>query len=238
MTRTTSIQDFDITTMARRFAEDGTVQTPPVLSPEDLADVRGNIDRYCIQLVPMLAPHIREETVRYESDGESIRSCYFMDQIDEYFRDLGNSPMFKDLVRGVVGYDVELYVVETFNKNARVGSAAPPHQDCAFMRVQPNDVVNLWISIDRATAQNGAVRYWKGSHRNGLLPHVDHHYGLRADEACVDHDAELIVAELEPGAASLHSGLVLHDSPQNTSGQARLGLICGYRGVHTRFLRE
>ena len=48
----------------------------------------------------------------------------------------------------------------------------------------------------RQTAQNGAVRYRKGSHRNGLLPHVDHHYGLRADEACVDHDAELIVAEL------------------------------------------
>jgi hypothetical protein len=44
--------------------------------------------------------------------------------------------------------------------------------------------------------------------------------------------------EVPAGCAAIHSGLVIHDSPPNTSMQPRLGLLCGYRGAHTRYLQD
>jgi phytanoyl-CoA hydroxylase len=233
------VKDFDVPALAERYAEDGALLLPPVLTGEELDELRENIDRYRRFVAPRLPDAVKKKTIRYEKDGVTVRSWYFMDQVDTYFNELGNRPFFKELVGSIVGYDLELYTVETFNKFARVGSAVPHHQDCAFFALEPQDMVHLWIAIDPATADNGAVRYWPGSHKGGLLPHVPDYFGLKLDDAHVDRDTSgVIVAELPPGSAAIHSGLVVHDSAPNTSGAPRLGLLCGYRGAHTRFIRD
>jgi ectoine hydroxylase-related dioxygenase (phytanoyl-CoA dioxygenase family) len=160
-----------------------------------------------------------------------------MDQIDEYFLELGNQPRFKNLVQDIVGYDLELYVVETFNKYARVGSEAAAHQDCNFLPLEPMDMAHLWIAIDDATEENGALRYWPGTHKLGLRSHVPAYFGAKLDPVHVDYDApDLLTVPLPAGSAVLHSGLVFHDSPPNRTPKPRLGLLCGYRGAHTRYL--
>lgn len=225
--------------LAEDFAESGVTRVGEVLDPDELAEVRYHINRYCKYVVPNLPQLIRDKTIRYESDGVSIRSCYFMDQIDEYFQELGNQPRFKNLVRDVVGYEPELYVVETFNKYARVGSEATAHQDCNFLPLEPMDMAHLWIAIDEVTVENGALRYWPGTQRRGLLPHVPAQFGARVDPVYVDYDADdIITAVLPAGSAVVHSGLVIHDSPPNRTDIPRLGLLCGYRGAHTRYVRD
>ena len=210
--------------MSARFAEDGVVWTPPLLSSDEAADVRSNIGRYISRFVSTLPDRL----IRFEQDGVSIRSLYFMDDLDDYFHDFGNAQRFKELVSKVAGYEVQLFCVETFNKEPRVGSATPPHQDSAFLVGHPEEIVSRWLALDRASNANGAVRYWRGSHRNGLLPHIDHHYGLQADPSFVDYEADLLVRITEPGAAAMHCGLVLYDSPANTTQHPRLAINCMY----------
>jgi ectoine hydroxylase-related dioxygenase (phytanoyl-CoA dioxygenase family) len=232
-------QNRDLDDAARRFAEDGALYAGEVLTPDELAEVRRNLDRYTRFVLPNLPDEIIRKTVRFEADGTSLRSCYFMDQIDEFFYELGHREDFKDLLRRVTGWEPELYVVETFNKPAELGSAAPAHQDCAFLPLEPMDVVHLWIAIDDSTKVNGALRYWMGSHRNGLLEHVPARWGQSVDPRLVDEaDERLVTMEVPAGCAAIHNGLVLHDSPPNVSGRPRLGLLCGYRGAHTRYLRD
>lgn len=229
----------DLEDAARRFAADGALFAGQVLTDDELAEVRHHLDRYARHVVPQLPAAILAKTVRFEEDGTSLRSCYFMDQIDGYFHDFGHREDFTELLRRVTGWEPELYVVETFNKPPQVGSAASAHQDCAFLPLEPMDVVHLWIAIDDSTAANGALRYWLGSHRNGLLPHVPAQWGQGVDPAYVDHDDEgLVTMEVPAGSAAIHNGLVVHDSPPNVSGRPRLGLLCGYRGAHTRYLRD
>lgn len=223
------LDDREVEALSAAFAEDGVVWTPPLLSPEEVADVRRNVDRYISDFRSTL-PH---PMIIFEADGVSVRSVYFMNRSDPYFRDFGDSPRFTDLARKVAGFEVEILSVETFNKRPHIGSAAPPHQDSAFLKDHPADVVTIWISLDRASNENGAVRYWRGSHRNGLLPHIGHHYGLQADPAFVDYEAELLVRETGPGAAAIHCGMVLHDSPANASSHPRLGIACVYQAPRT-----
>ncbi|MFE2144429.1 phytanoyl-CoA dioxygenase family protein [Streptomyces sp. NPDC059456] len=234
-----TLADYDTESLAARYAQDGVATVGPLLTHEEVAEVRFHVSRYNRYVIPNLPQAVRDKTVRYEDDGVSLRSCYFMDQVDEYFNELGNRPFFKQLVAAIVGYEPELYVVETFNKYARVGSSVAPHQDCVFLPVEPMDVVHLWIALTDATEENGAVKYWTGSHLGGLLPHVPAPFGLKVRDDMVDHDAENTVrAVLPAGSAAIHSGLVVHDSPPNRTDQPRLGMLLGYRGAHTRHLLD
>ena len=228
----------DVNELADVYLRDGFVHVPGVMPPDLLREVRANIERYCKAVVPKLPEEIRAKTVRFEPDGQSIRSCYFMDQIDEYFNALGNRGEFKALVAAVTNWEPELYVVETFNKYAQIGTTAVPHQDVAYFNLEPMDMAHLWIAIDDATAENGALRYWKGSHRDGLIPHVPAIFGYKAvPQEQLDYDSpDFVTAEVIAGDAVIHSGLVVHDSPHNHSNKPRCGLLCGYRGAHTRFL--
>src|SRR2546421_11697567 len=98
--------------LAARYTEDGFVFVYDLLTDEELAEVRRNIDRYNTLIAPNLPESVLEKTVRWEPDGTTIRSCYFMDQVDEWFRDFGNQPRFKELVEAVVGYEPVLYCME------------------------------------------------------------------------------------------------------------------------------
>ena len=129
------LDELEIESMSARFAEDGVVWTPPLLSSDEVADIRSNIGRYITRFVSTLP----DRMIRFEQDGVSIRSLYFMNELDDYFHDFGNSQWLKGLVGKVAGYEVQLISVETFNKQSRVGSAAPPHQDSAFLVGQPHD---------------------------------------------------------------------------------------------------
>jgi phytanoyl-CoA hydroxylase len=224
--------------LAERYTKDGFVLIEELLSPEELDEVRRNIDRYNTHIVPNLPESVSGKTVRWEPDGTTIRSCYFMDQVDEWFRGFANQERFKRLVASVVGYEPQVYCVETFNKQPRVGTPAVLHQDAAYFQIEPRDMAHLWIAIDDADESNGALRYWVGSHREGLLPHKPAIRGYLAVD--VEHvrpiSDEIVHGVLRAGGAAIHSGLSVHDSPANPSAKPRMALLCGYRGTHTKFI--
>lgn len=238
----TSILPLDrerLTHLHDEYDLDGSVVVGRILDSDEVQECHSRIDRYIKKVIPTLPKTVIEKTVRYEEDGQSIRSCYFMDQVDPWFREFGNRADLKSLVAAVAGYEPELYVVETFNKYAHVGSAAVPHQDAVFLPIEPIDMVHLWIAIDPATEENGALEYWNGTHKQGLVPHEPAPFGLGVIGWDVNTQRDIVkTAVLEPGGAAIHSGTVIHYSPPNATAQPRLGLLCGYRGAHTRVLEE
>jgi hypothetical protein len=229
------------------YQRDGVVFISDLLSKPELAEVRQQIHRFNTRIVPRLPAAIRDKSIRFEPDGVSLRSCYYIDQIDGYFNSLGNRADFKDLVRAVVGWEPILYCVETFNKPAWIGTAAVLHQDAAYFEIEPQDMAHLWIALDDVTAANGAIRYWLGSHKFGVWPHD----GLVAGAATKDAPFlgvrpeyerqqqahwQVVPGAMRAGSAAIHSGLIVHDSPPNTTDTPRLGVLCGYRGAHTAFI--
>ena len=140
-----------------------------------------------------------------------------------------------DLVGPLVNGEPVLLGVETFNKPALVGSAVPPHQDNAYFCQTPADVLTVWIALDPATVENGAVEYLLGSHHQ-LRPHrpsgvKGNSFGL-ADLPPAQEFAHFL-GEIGPGDALIHHSQTIHFSKPNRSEQSRLSLILVYRGAHT-----
>lgn len=93
----------------------------------------------------------------------------------------------------------------------------------------------LWIAIDAATIENGAVYYQLGTHRQ-LLPHkasgvAGNSVGL-AEPPAAD-GAEEFCGTLNAGDALAHHSQTIHRSDPNSSDRSRLALLIVYRGEHT-----
>ncbi len=108
------------------------------------------------------------------------------------------------------------------------GSEKPWHQDMAYFNV-PIDtpVIGVWISLDAATIENGALRVQPGSHLLG----PQEHFKRRDWQIC---DSEInrgsdVAIPLAPGGALIWHGLLQHGSPVNRSSQRRRALQFHYR---------
>ena len=212
------------------YRRDGVIVVPGLLSSDELIEVRDRITRYQTERLPTLP----KGDYTLEPDGQTVRNLWRMEQHDPYFLAMASRRSFLALVAPLVNGVPVLMGIETFNKPARVGSAVPPHQDNAYFCQKPPDVLTLWIAIDPATAESGAVEYLSGSHLS-LQPHTPS--GVRGNsfgiaDSPID-EFPRILGEIKPGDALIHHCQTIHFSAPNRSDQSRLSLIFVYRGQHT-----
>lgn len=223
--------------LTEALARDGAVLVNQVLAPDEVQEVRREIERYVREALPYAPP----KWVRHEPDGTSFRSIYFMDVVDPYFAQLGARDDLRALAQRATGFEPVLHYVETFNKPARVGSEITRHQEVAFIPLDPPEMIHIWIALDDADEENGAIQYWLGTHRHGLLPHISGGPGgtqLTIEAERVDAlGAPIGIAVLPRGGAAIHNGLIIHGSAANASARERLGLVVAYRAAHARVVR-
>ena len=214
------------------YERDGVVRVSNLLSPQELEEVKTRLSRYMTGVLPSLPAADRT----FESDGKTVRNLWRMEQHDEYFARLAARPDILQLVSKLVYGEPLLMGVETFNKPAKTGSGVPPHQDNAYFCQSPPDTLTVWIAIDAATLENGAIYYVKGS-QHELLLHVPsgvagNSFGI-AEPPQVSPDDEF-VGVLAPGDALIHHGQTIHRSSPNATECSRCGLLMVYRGAHTQ----
>lgn len=217
--------------VSQAYERDGVVRLKQVLDAEALKRVFDELDRYAREVLPTLA----ESEVIYESDGQSIRNLWRLDEHDAFFAELAKRPDVVALVRQLVKGEPELRGMETFSKPARVGSGVPPHQDNAYFCQSPPDVLTVWIALDPVTDANGPVFYVPGSHRDGMRPHKPS--GVKGNSIGLaepfDKSAPF-VGTLEPGDALIHHCQTIHYSAPNRTDQPRRALLMVFGGAHTQ----
>ena len=222
----------DRSSLLSDYWSNGVIHVRGLLGAQELQAARGAIERYQREILPGLP------TADYtlEPDGRSVRNLWRMEQHDPYFADLAVRPTLLSLVEPLLNGRPVLLGVETFSKPALVGSAVPPHQDNAYFCQTPADVLTVWIALDAATRDNGAVEYLLGSHRE-LLPHAPS--GVKGNsiglaEVPADGQYTRFLGVISPGDALVHHSQTIHFSDANRSDQSRLSLILVYRGQHTQ----
>ncbi len=215
------------------YERDGVAIVRGLLSREEVAAIRSELDRYIREDLSSKPADART----LEADGQTVRNLWRLEQHNAFFREFGHRSDLLAWIAPLVRGKPVLAGVETFNKPARIGSGVPPHQDNAYFCQDPPDMLTVWIAIDAVTEANGPVTYVKGSHRLGPLPTKPS--GVRgnsiglAEMPETDGDAPL-VALLEPGDASIHHCETIHYSAPNATDHARLGFLLVYRGSHTQ----
>ena len=214
------------------YERDGVVRVRGLFSAEEVAEARRLLDDYIATQLASLP----KGDYTLEADGKTVRNLWRIEQHEPRFVAFATQPRLLELIGPLVHGVPVLAAVETFNKQARVGSGVPHHQDNAYFCRTPPDMLTVWIAMDAATLENGPVYYVKGSHRWGMLPSkksgvAGNSMGL-AEPPTVPL-VEQLCGTLEPGDALIHHCQTIHHSAPNRSDHSRLGLLLVYRGAHT-----
>jgi len=207
----------DASELKATFARDGFVVVRGFLPPDELAEVRENLDRYIRDVVPRLP----DGDAFYDdrSRPETLKQMQRMGH-DPYFADYSRHPRWVELAQTLLGEPAGCDQPEWFNKPPGTNHVTPPHQDNYYFCLAPASVVTIWMALDPVDAENGCLRYVAGSHREGFRKHARSKI-LGFSQGIVDYTADDFTRErailLEPGDAVAHHGMTVHRADANHS---------------------
>ncbi len=153
---------------------------------------------------------------------------------DDIYGMIARSERIVESITRLIGDEVYHYHSKLMLKEPEVGGAWVWHQDYGYWYqngcLYPM-MASCFISVDRATRENGCLQVIKGSHLLGRLEHRVEAGQLQADlehvEAALQRH-ELVHLEMDRGDAAFFHCNLLHCSGQNRSSNPRWKLICCY----------
>jgi len=145
-----------------------------------------------------------------------------------------------DLVEPILGPDIVLYSSHFICKPAGDGRRVPWHEDSSYWgnRLDPMEVVTVWLAIDPSTEENGCMKIVPGTHKNGYSEYEK----IEGEEAVFsteitgneEFDKKAVSLILKPNEASLHDGRIIHGSEANNSNIRRCGYTMRYISAKTK----
>ena len=131
-------------------------------------------------------------------------------------------------VTQILGDNVMLFKSQFFEKPPH-GREIPWHQESYFWKQK--GWVTMWLAVDEATAENGALRVITGSH-TGTREHLpvarDSQYWSTFTHAAVQRESDPIVECAMPAGHFMLFDDLLHNSACNSTNVARLSFTARY----------
>lgn len=215
-----------------QYVTDGYYIVPGFLSQDETANFRNHAR-------VQLEEEARGGSVMAKGDREGKRTLLKMWNTagDDKYGLLARDQRMVLHAEAVLGEEIYLYSHKMTMKQPREGGAWEWHQDFGYWYnngcLRP-DMLSIYISLDKATKENGCLQVLKGTHALGRLDHVreDGQTNVARThlEAAIER-YEHIYVEMEPGDALVFHGNLLHRSDANNSDTYRWGYICSYNAV-------
>lgn len=196
------------------FSRNGFVAPVRLLGSEEATD-------FCAYFDAVLADYLRRSLDQYSISRAHLRHGRVWDLLCD--------SRVVAAVTGLIGPDVVGIGAHFWCKLPGDGKTVAWHQDASYWDLEPR-AVTVWLAIDQADRDNGAMRFIPGSHRLGQLATIpsDDDSVLPRAVAGADTLGPVAQPELAPGEASIHNDLLLHSSPRNTSPRRRCGRALRY----------
>ena len=138
-----------------------------------------------------------------------------------------------EAAKEILGENILVWSAALFIKEASSTKIVSWHQDLTYWQLNDIKEVTCWLAISSARKQAGCMKFIPGSHKNRIVPHNDtfdeNNLLTRGQEISVEvNENEAVYAELDPGQASFHHGLLFHSSGPNTTNDRRIGSAIRY----------
>ena len=150
------------------------------------------------------------------------------------FRRLLYHERILDAVESLIGPNLMLFHDQALYKPARTGGPIFWHQDNAYWRCSPANLVSCWLTLDDVDEANGAMQVIPGSH---LRP--AHHETSAATNTLLEsnlegRETEARVVELPAGGCMFHHCQTLHHTAPNRTDRQRRAFAIHYMPPGTR----
>lgn len=156
-------------------------------------------------------------------------------------------PRVLDVIEDMIGPDIVLWSSHFIAKPRGDGKAVPWHTDGAYWhgRLNPMQVITLWLAVDESTLENGCMRVIPDSHiayraEIDAYEEVDkakNVFWARIPERLID-ESKSVNLVLRVGECSFHDAWTIHGSNANNSTKRRCGYTMRYMPANVALKRE
>lgn len=104
------------------------------------------------------------------------------------------------------------------------------HLDTPFWSFSDRRAISIWIALDDATAENGCLYFFPGSHLTttfdnpGITKNLDAIFAMYP----AFRDREPYRAVMKAGSCSFHNGMTIHGAGANMTNRARRAMTCAF----------
>ncbi|MEM7032966.1 MAG: phytanoyl-CoA dioxygenase family protein [Chloroflexota bacterium] len=156
--------------------------------------------------------------------------------------DLVTEDRILDYVQDLLGENLVCWGTHYFNKLPGDGKRVSWHQDASYWPLTPSKTVTVWLAIDDADVENGAMQVIPGSHLQAQVAFAE---SAEAENNVLNQtvpDAEKygdppVTLAMKAGQMSLHTDWLLHGSEPNMSNRRRCGLTMRFVPADVRALK-
>jgi len=213
------------------YAEQGYLKFGRIFMAAEMDALRGHVDQMTLALPEGKRPE--------EMDVPHFQDAWL-------FRYLADERVL-DVIEEFIGPDIVLWSSHFIAKPRGNGRAVPWHTDGAYWnkRLDPMDVITLWLAVDESTVENGCMRVIPGSHR-AFRAHLDAYqpvdrsqnvFNARIPPEMIDEEKSVNL-ELAVGECSFHDAWTIHGSNPNCSEKRRCGYTMRYMPANVALDRE
>ncbi len=210
------------------YADNGYVVVRGLLSPEEAATYRQETHA----LAERLSAQRNIDSTWGSADTVTTKKTSLLHCHDVQFQSAAFSRLIVDerlmaVATGIIGPNVQLHHTKMFIKPPEKGSPFPMHQDAPFFPHDNHSMIAAIVHFDDAPIEKGCVRVVPGSHKLGMLPHLEQGgWHLSPEEYPV---SEALPVEAKAGDVLFFSYLTIHGSGLNESGEARTTVLIQMR---------
>lgn len=175
--------------------------------------------------------------VRTDAEGKKTKLAIWHRLDNDIWGAASTSPNLVNNVRILLHQEVAFFHGKVMLKEAHTGGAWEWHQDYGYWYDQgflyPR-MLSAFVSLDKATRENGCLSVLKGSHKIGRLNHVQigSQFGVEKDRiALIEPLFERVYCEMAPGSILFFDSNLLHTSNANQSDHHRRSFITAYSAL-------
>lgn len=216
---------------ARDYDERGFFVLPDAFTPDEVSEIRTEIDGYEEQATEWLREQGGSVMI---ADADAITFTVHLVKRSELLRRICSTGVLAELASDLLGPDVNLYWDQAVYKKPERPRRFPWHQDNGYAFLDPQQYLTCWIALTDATLRNGCPQVAPGLHRMGTLAH---RYVDPLGFECLSDPADVVVAEVPAGGVVVFSSLTPHLTGPNTTGDVRKAYIVQYAPAGAEVLR-
>ena len=202
----------------KNYSDDGVVKIRKVFSIKEISLLKKKINIY----IKKNSSNLKGKEINYINN--EVNSVHLF--TDKFFKTFSNQKKILDLGNFFLKTKPQVKHYEYFAKPKKIGMASPMHQDNFYWNLKKPNSFTMWIAIDKAKKNNGAVEYLAGSHKK-LYAHSPS-YAPGSSQmvkklTSLKKKFKTKIFSLEPGDCLIHHSQIVHGSKKNISNFSRRG---------------
>lgn len=150
-----------------------------------------------------------------------------------HFRRLLYNEHILDLVEDLLGPNLMLFHDQALFKPALTGGPVFWHQDNAYWRCSPANLISCWMTLDDVTKENGAMQVLPGSHLKPARHEKSESTNALLQSSGID-ETQAQVVELPAGGCMFHHCQTLHYTAPNTTDRQRRAFVIHFMTPGTK----